>query len=156
ITAPVTWGRYRLEVAGAASDGPATSVEFSAGWFVEASSTETPDGLEIALDKEKYADGEVARLNVSPRFAGELLVAVGSERLMTTLNSAIPAEGGTVQIPVSDDWGAAAYVTAPLSRPGDAAESRMPMRAIGLKWLAVDPGQRKLDAAIETPAQTLP
>ncbi len=156
ISAPVTWGRYRLEVAGAASDGPASSVDFSAGWFVEASSTETPDGLEIALDKDSYADGEVARLNVAPRFAGELLVAVGSERLVTTINATIPAGGGTVEIPVSDDWGAGAYVTATLFRPGDAQESRMPMRAIGVKWLAVDPGLRKLDVAIETPQKTLP
>jgi uncharacterized protein YfaS (alpha-2-macroglobulin family) len=152
----VTWGRYRLEVTSAASDGPASSVEFSAGWFVEASSTETPDGLEIALDKEKYADGEVARLNVSPRFAGELLIAVGTERLVQTINATVPAEGATIEIPVSDDWGAGAYVTATLFRPGDDQESRMPMRAIGLKWLAVDPGARKLDVSIETVEKTLP
>jgi uncharacterized protein YfaS (alpha-2-macroglobulin family) len=156
ISSAVTWGRYRLEVSGAESDGPATSVEFSAGWFVEASSTETPDGLEIALDKDSYADGEVARLNVSPRFAGELLIAVGAERLLTTINATVPAEGATIEIPVSDDWGAGAYVTATLFRPGDAQESRMPMRAIGLKWLAVDPGSRKLDVVIETPEKTLP
>src|SRR5690606_29986905 len=60
------------------------------------------------------------------------------------------------EIPVSGDWGAGAYVTATLFRPGDDQESRMPMRAIGVKWLAVDPGQRKLDVAIETPEKTLP
>ena len=63
------------------ADGPATSIEFAAGWYVEAASTETPDGLEIALDKEGYAAGETARLKVSPRFAGELLIVVGAERL---------------------------------------------------------------------------
>ncbi len=156
IVAPVRWGRYRLEVTAPEDDGPVSSVEFSAGWFVEASSTETPDGLEIALDKEKYADGDTARLNISPRFAGEVLVTVGSERLLTTINATIPAGGGTVDIPVSASWGAGAYVTATLFRPGDATDSRMPMRAIGIKWLAVDPGKRKLDVAIEAPAQTLP
>ena len=63
-------------------DGPATSYEFDAGWYVAATSTETPDGLEIALDKDNYAPGEVAKLKVSPRFAGELLVTVGAETLL--------------------------------------------------------------------------
>src|SRR5690606_30698441 len=106
ISVPVDWGRYRLEVASAEPDGPATSVEFNAGWFVEATSTETPDGLEIALDKEGYAAGETARLNVSPRFAGQLLVTIGADRLYETLTAEVPAEGATIDIPVRTEWGA--------------------------------------------------
>ena len=52
-------------------DGPATSYEFDAGWYVDQATTETPDGLEIALDKAEYRPGEIAKLKVSPRFAGE-------------------------------------------------------------------------------------
>ena len=123
---------------------------------MEATSTETPDGLEIALDKESYAPGEVARLKVSPRFAGELLVTVGAENLLTTKLASIPAEGGEVELPVTADWGAGAYVTATLYRPGDAQESRMPMRAIGIKWLTVDPGDRKLKITLSAPEKILP
>ena len=86
------------------------------------SSTETPDGLEIALDKETYAPGEVARLKISPRFAGELLVTVGADKLLTTLTATVPEGGSTIDIPVGADWGAGAYVTATLYRPGDAQE----------------------------------
>ncbi len=156
VTVPVDWGRYRLEVETPDPEGPTTSAEFDAGWYVEASSTETPDGLEIALDKDTYAAGEVAKLQVSPRFAGELLVTVGADRLLTTFNASIPAGGGTVDIPVSADWGAGAYVTATLYRPGDGEESRMPARAIGVKWLKVDPAARKLAVAIDTVAKTEP
>lgn len=156
ISVPVEWGRYRLEVDSPDPDGPATSVEFSAGWFVEATSTETPDGLEIALDKDAYAAGETAKLNVSPRFAGKLLVTIGADRLYRTINADVPAGGATIDIPVEADWGAGAYVTATLFRPGDDQETRMPMRAIGLKWLKVDPGARKLDVALEAPQKTEP
>ena len=156
ITVPVGWGRYRLEVDGADAGGPATSVEFSAGWYVEASSTETPDGLEIALDKESYRPGETAKLNVSPRFAGQLLVTVGADRLYRTFNASVPEGGATIDIPVEAEWGAGAYVTATLFRPGEAQETRMPMRAIGLKWLALDPGARKLDVALEAPRKSGP
>jgi uncharacterized protein YfaS (alpha-2-macroglobulin family) len=156
VTVPVDWGRYRLEVETPDPEGPTTSAEFDAGWYVEASSTETPDGLEIALDKDNYAAGEVAKLQVSPRFAGELLVTVGADRLKATFNATIPAGGGTVDIPVSADWGAGAYVTATLYRPGDGEESRMPARAIGVKWLKIDPGSKKLAVALAPVAKSEP
>src|SRR5690606_11788240 len=115
----VGWGRYRLDVEGTSASDPAATFEFNAGWFVETASTETPDGLEIALDKDHYTAGETARLIVSPRFAGELLVTIGSDRLFTTLTRSIPAEGTQIDIPVSADWGGGAYVTAALFRPSD-------------------------------------
>ena len=156
ISVPVGWGRYRLEVDTASPDGPASSIEFDAGWYVEANSTETPDGLEIGLDKESYAVGETAKLKVSPRFAGELLVNVGTESVLLTRTASIGAAGGEVELPVTADWGAGAYVTATLFRPGEAQESRMPMRAIGVKWLKVDPAARKLAVKLSPPQKTLP
>ena len=119
---PVDWGHYRLEVETADPEGPATSYEFDAGWYVASTTTETPDGLEIALDKDNYAAGEVAKLKISPHFAGELLVTIGADKLLKTVTATVPAGGSTVDIPVGDDWGAGAYVTATLFRPGDAQE----------------------------------
>ncbi|MEM7428839.1 MAG: alpha-2-macroglobulin family protein [Pseudomonadota bacterium] len=154
LSLPVEWGRYRLQVE--SPGGPVTSVLFNAGWFVTSKSTETPDGLEIALDKDSYKAGETARLKVSPRFAGELLLAIGGETLHETRTVSVPAEGTTIDIPVKADWGAGAYVLATLYRPGDARKSRMPQRSIGVKWLSVSPGLRKLQVNIQVSAQTQP
>ena len=153
VAANVEWGRYRLDVTG--DDGAETSVLFDAGWYVEAKSTETPDGLEIALDKDSYKVGETAQLRISPRFAGQALVTVGSERLIATATAAVGEEGATISLPVTEEWGAGAYVTATLYRPGD-AQSRMPMRAIGVKWLSVDPADRQLSVALDMPDQAKP
>ncbi|PWJ83877.1 hypothetical protein C7441_10736 [Pseudaminobacter salicylatoxidans] len=156
LSLPVDWGRYRLEIETDNPTGPATSYEFNAGWFVEATSTETPDGLEIALDKDSYAAGETARLQVSPRFAGELLVTVGADKLLKTFTASVPEGGAAVDIPVGNDWGAGAYVTATLFRPGDAQDTRMPARAIGVKWLKIDPGEKKLAVTLSPPEKTEP
>jgi len=156
VTVPVDWGRYRLEVESAAPDGPATSYEFDAGWYVSTTSTETPDGLEIALDKDAYQPGDVAKLKISPRFAGEMLVTIGADRLVKTINATVPAEGTTIDIPVEASWGAGAYVTATLYRPGEAEQSRMPARAIGLKWLQVAPGARQLSVSLTPPEKSAP
>ncbi len=156
LSAQVGWGRYRLEVESADPDGPASSIEFYAGWYVEPSSTNTPDGLEIALDRESYGAGDVARLKVSPRFAGELSVTVGADDVLATHTAQVPEEGAEIEIPVDADWGAGAYVTATLYRPGDAQASRMPMRAIGVKWLKIDPGARDLNVNLEVADQISP
>lgn len=155
VSVPVEWGRYRLQVE--TPDGKAvSSQEFEAGWYVEASSTETPDGLEIALDKDQYAAGEVAKLKVSPRFAGELLINIGSDRLLKTMSVAVPKEGATIDVPVDASWGGGAYVTATLFRPGEGAESRMPARAIGVKWLKVDPKDKLLGVTLGAPEKSQP
>jgi alpha-2-macroglobulin len=156
ISVPASWGRYRLEVESAANDGPVTSVEFDAGWYVEASSTETPDGLEIALDKDSYKVGEIAKLKISPRFAGEALINVGTESVLISKNATVAEGGSEIEIPITADLGSGAYVTATLFRPGDSQESRMPMRAIGIKWLDVDPGDNKLELTLNAPEQVLP
>ncbi|MBL0372521.1 alpha-2-macroglobulin family protein [Rhizobium sp. KVB221] len=156
VSTPVNWGRYRLEVESLAGDGPTSSVEFDAGWYVQATSTETPDGLEIGFDKENYKIGETARLKISPRFAGEAVINVGTESLIASINASVGKEGAVIDVPVTAEWGAGAYVTATLFRPGDAQESRLPMRAIGLKWVAVDPGENKLAVDLTVPEKTLP
>ena len=53
ISLPVTWGRYRLDVASDDRSIPPTSVTFDAGFYSDASA-DTPDLLEIALDKAEY------------------------------------------------------------------------------------------------------
>ncbi|ANL30661.1 alpha-2-macroglobulin domain-containing protein (plasmid) [Rhizobium phaseoli] len=156
ISVPVKWGRYRLEVESPDADGATSSVEFDAGWFVTSTSTETPDGLEIALDKDSYKIGETAKLKVTSRYGGELMVTAGTEKLVAVQNAAIGETGGEVDIPVTADWGAGAYVTATLFRPGDAQDSHMPMRSIGIKWLKVDPEQRALQVKLDTPEKMLP
>ncbi|QSY97244.1 alpha-2-macroglobulin family protein (plasmid) [Rhizobium bangladeshense] len=156
ISVPVTWGRYRLEVESPDADGPTSSVEFDAGWFVASTSTETPDGLEIALDKDSYKIGETAKLKVTSRYGGELMVTAGTEKLVAVQNATMGETGGEVDIPVTADWGAGAYVTATLFRAGDAQDSHMPMRSIGIKWLNVDPEQRALEVKLDTPEKMLP
>lgn len=156
IDVAVDWGRYRLVVETDRPGGPATSVDFDSGWHVSTASTESPDGLEVALDRERYSAGETAKLKITPRFAGEALITVSNERLHDAFSVTVPAEGTVVDIPVKDGWGAGAYVTATLIMPGDRAESRLPARAVGVKWLAVDPGERALAVSLDLPEKIQP
>lgn len=151
VSVPVAWGRYRLDVTDPRSGGAAGSVEFNAGWVVNAASLDTPDGLEMALDKAAYSAGDTARLTISARHAGEVLVTIGTDKLLDVKSVSVAAGDTVIDVPVGDNWGAGAYVTATLFRRGEEKESRLPSRAIGVKWLQVDPAPRKITVALDVP-----
>ncbi len=156
ISSQVDWGRYRLDVESAQINGPATSISFEAGWYVETSSTETPDALEVALDQSSYKAGDTARLNVVARGEGQLMVVIGTDRILDALRVSVPAGESEVKIPISEDWGAGAYVTATLLRPGSAETNRLPARAIGTTWLAIEPGDKSLSVSLDLPDKIKP
>lgn len=157
IAAPVDWGRYRLTIEDTGGDVPAaTSVEFYAGWYVASVSSDTPDTLQVGLDKPAYAIGDTARLRLDPRFAGQALIMVIDDRLIDMKAVDVPEDGTTVDLPVTEAWGPGAYVTAALYRPMDVEAKRMPARALGLTWAEVSPGDRDLDVVLDLPDEMRP
>lgn len=152
VAVNVEWGRYRLEVTSPEQGGPVSSVVFSAGWYADRDA-DSPEMLEVALDKPTYNAGEVAKLKIVDRLGGRALVAVLREGLLTSQEVELPAGGGEVAIPVKETWGPGAYVAAMLYRPMDERAKRMPSRAIGLKWLPIDQSARTLKVAVEAPEQ---
>ena len=137
ISVPVQWGRYRLEVSTTDRNGPLTSIGFDAGWYAE-TSAETPDLLEIALDKPEYASGETMTVAVTARTAGRVTLNVIGDRLISTVTQDVTPGTARLRVPVGNDWGSGAYVVATLRRPLDAGAERMPGRAIGVQWFSVN------------------
>jgi uncharacterized protein YfaS (alpha-2-macroglobulin family) len=148
VTANVDWGRYRLTVERTGDEPAASSYEFYAGWYVSSASSETPDVLQVALDKPAYRVGDTAKLRLDPRFAGIALVTVLDDRLIQMQAVEVPEGGTSVDLVVTDQWGPGAYVTATLYRPMDLPAKRMPARALGLTWAKVEPGDRDLDISL--------
>jgi alpha-2-macroglobulin len=142
-TLPV--GRYRLEIADGEHAAAASAKRFVVGWEPPEDPADTPDALEVTVDKPAYRAGEAAQIRITPPFAGQLMLTVATDRLHHVLNMAIPAEGTTVKVPVDAlRWGPGAYVTATVYRPPQQGKDRQPVRAVGLAWVAVDPAERTL------------
>ncbi|SMG36324.1 alpha-2-macroglobulin family protein [Paracoccus sp. J56] len=159
ISAPVEWGEYELVAELASGQGGPSSARFYAGWGAIANSgTETPDRLKVVLDKPAYRSGDTARVRVEAASDGLGLVSVLSNRLVSMQTVALKAGDNTVDLPVTDEWGAGVYITVSAIRPlGDTKPGdRQPVRALGLAHAAVDPGDRQLAASFEAPAETRP
>ena len=96
IEAKVDWGRYRLEVSSA--DGLISSMVFSAGYYAD-EAADSPEVLDVALDKPAYRAGETARVKVATRLPGRALIAVMGSGLASMQEVDLPAGGGEVPDP---------------------------------------------------------
>jgi uncharacterized protein YfaS (alpha-2-macroglobulin family) len=150
IEVPVTWGRYRLDVESPDPQGPLTTYGFDSGWYAEASA-DTPDRLEIALDKPGYTAGDTMSVAVTAPTAGKVTLSVIGDRLLTTTTTDVEAGLAELPITVGDDWGTGAYVVATLRRPLDLAGKRMPGRAIGVQWFSIDKAAHTIGVDLDLP-----
>ncbi|ABD53181.1 alpha-2-macroglobulin family protein [Jannaschia sp. CCS1] len=148
---PIEWGTFELRVESDAGGFAVSSVGFSAGWYGASDGTDTPDALEVSLDADAYRPGDTATLRIVPRTGGLALVQVVTDRLIDQQIVQLGDDPQDITLPVTDEWGAGAYVTATLIRPLETASGPVPTRAIGLAHAAVAPGLRALEAALEVP-----
>ena len=162
FSVPVKYGRYRVEVL-----DPETKLtsrfRFYAGWFAKDDETQgvRPDRVGLKLDKPAYADGDTAKLTITPPHAGEALITVESDKLLWMKRMSLGADGVTIDIPLDKAWKRHdLYVTAMVLRPGSAADKESigvtPARALGLVHLPLDRGSRKLAVALDAPKKMEP
>jgi uncharacterized protein YfaS (alpha-2-macroglobulin family) len=148
------WGEYRLTITDPKS-GAASSYRFYSGWAANASG-DRPDRIPVAADKPSYAAGQTAHVSIKPATDGQALVVVAGDRVFSSQLVDAPASGTTVDIPVSADWGAGAYVLVTHYRGLNGATGREPVRSIGVAWLGVDNSPRTLVTSIGGPTKITP
>ncbi len=147
IEVPTQWGRYRLEVGDAAS---LTTVEFEAGWY-GSSDADSPEVLDVAAAKERYAAGEMAQINVTTRSGGFATVAVLGSQVHDVKTVELPSGRSTIDVPVSAEWGPGAYAMVMLHRPMDVRQKRMPSRALGVAWIGRDVSEQLIEVKLDAP-----
>ncbi|MGR3379143.1 alpha-2-macroglobulin family protein [Salipiger abyssi] len=156
VAAGLDWGEYELVVERTGGGYVGSSVGFSAGWYAAAGALDTPDTLELSLDKPAYAPGETAHLRIVPRYAGKALVTVLADRVIAMRAVEVPEGETVIDLPVTEEWGAGAYVTAQVIRPMDVAAGQNPARSLGLAHAGIDPGARQLDVRFDAPEESAP
>lgn len=155
------WGTYRLIVTDPNS-GAASSVRFDIGWNTAGGSSSTPDKADISLDKAQAAPGDLVKLHISGPFAGKAQIVIANDRIFSTKLVDVPKSGLTVPITVDGAWGAGAYAVVTMYRPlsntgtGTGGGPALPVRAMGLAWIGIDPGVHRLAVSVQAPAKITP
>jgi alpha-2-macroglobulin len=155
IAAPVRWGNYRLDIVSEDGELAPVGYAFSTGWSGEATA-DTPDLLEVTLDKKDYRAGDTMKLRVVSRFDGKATVAIIADRLRETVMVDLKTGDNDIEVPVKGDWGASAYAVAFAHRPLDTQARRMPGRAMGLAWFSVEAESRRIGVNIDMPERATP
>ena len=164
LAVPVDWGSYELVVT--TPDGAVSSTNFDAGWGAVSSGTDTPDRLSVVLDKPAYQVGDTARVTLDAAADGVAVVSVLSNRVIDLRTVPVSAGTNSIDLPVTEDWGANAYVAVSAIRPlapgagegpGEAPGSaHAPIRALGIAPAALDPGDRKLAVTLTSAPEVDP
>ncbi len=149
LAADVDWGQHEIVVEATGADYAIASTDFSAGWYAPASADDTPDLLEASLDADRYSIGDRAMFRIVPRQEGVAVVTVMSDRLIALRNVPVTEGENLIALPVTEEWGAGAYVSASVIRPMSVAEKRNPARALGLGYAQVDPGTKALRVSLD-------
>ncbi len=146
----VQWGSYELVVRSPDDDRVVTSQPFHAGWYGGADRADSPDVLLVGLDRASYRVGDTLELRVDSRFEGQALIAVLNNRLIHHETVHLAEGENRVELPVTEDWGSGAYVSATAIRPMNLSAGQNPARSLGLQWASIDPGKRRLQAVFLT------
>ncbi len=154
LSQSVPWGTYRLTITDPKT-GASSAYRFYSGWSASAAG-DRPDRIPVAADQPSYKPGEVAHVTIKPNADGQALVVVAGDKLFSSQVINAPKDGVSVDIPVSADWGAGAYVLVTDYRPLDQATGREPVRSIGVVWLGVNNQARTLTPVIGGPKLVRP
>ncbi|MGI9422760.1 MAG: alpha-2-macroglobulin family protein, partial [Hyphomicrobiaceae bacterium] len=79
------------------------------------------------------------------------LISVLGDGLVKHIDVDVKKGDDEIAIDVEDGWGAGAYVIATLYHAMNVDTKRMPGRAIGVAWLAIDPTPRTLQVELDLP-----
>ncbi len=150
LSVPVQWGEYLLQVASSEPGGPASSYTFYAGWY-GAEKADSPEVLQIGVDKPSYKVGDKLKLTVAPEGEGKAIVAVLRDGLISMQQIDVSKGGSLVELPVDESMAPGAYVATMLYRPMDIEAKRMPSRSIGVHWVPVDSTTRTIGVSLQLP-----
>ncbi|WP_370689785.1 alpha-2-macroglobulin [Phenylobacterium sp.] len=143
------WGDYRIELTG--PDGAASVIRFTSGWGAPAEDVEAPDIVRVSAGDRTYAQGDTVEITLKPPYAGEVQVAVATDRVLDFRTLTVGANGATVRFQTNAAWGGGAYVMVTVVQPRDPVQTPKPRRALGLVYVPLDPKGRKLEVDLGTP-----
>ncbi len=149
LTKRLGWGDYRIELTG--PDGAASVIRFTSGWGAPAQDAEAPDIVRVSAGDKTYAQGDTVEITLKPPYAGEVQVAVATDRVLDFRTLTVGANGATVRFQSDASWGGGAYVMVTVVQPRDPVQTPKPRRALGLVYVPLDPKGRKLEVDLGTP-----
>lgn len=153
LTRRLGWGDYRLEVTG--PDGARTVTRFAAGWGGVAAETDAPDAVRVSAGTRTWKQGDTVELTIKSPYPGEAQVAIATDHIIDFKTVSVGANGTVVRFKTTGEWGGGAYVLVTVVQPRDPVATPRPRRALGVAYVPLDPGPRRLAVTLGRMPATL-
>ncbi len=149
---PASYRTYRVVLTDAAT-GASSAFEFYAGgWGYSPWAMKNPGRLQLDLDKDEYAPGDEATLQVKAPFAGKLFITLERDDVFYTAVETITGNSAKIRLPLTAQLRPNGYVTATLVRAAKDLEPGEAGRAFGAIPINVDRLANRVKPGIEAPA----
>ncbi|NBC16150.1 MAG: hypothetical protein GVY18_02410 [Bacteroidetes bacterium] len=153
---PEEYGQYRLVLEDLDSGARTVHAFYSSGWGYAAWAMDTPDRVQLELDKEQYDPGETATVLVRAPFPGKLLLTVEREAVLDRQVVTMEENTATVEVPVEAAYKPNVYLSAHLVRSTDGLERDESVRAFGVVPLRVNSDANRLNVTLDAPETMQP
>lgn len=153
---PREYGSYRVVLSDLGAGSAAQVSFYASGWGYSPWAIENPSRIELDLDRDDYAPGSTATLQVRAPFAGKLLLTVERDTVLKSEVHTLDGNTASISLPVEASWRPNVYVTATLIRAAKDLQPGMPGRAFGAIPLLIDRTDRKLAVDIKAPEEMRP
>ena len=135
------------------STGASSEISFyCGGWGYSPWAMKNPGRLDLQLDKDEYAPGETATLQIKSPFSGKLLITLERDDVYYTAVETITGNSGKVTIPLTAELRPNAYVTATVVRAAKDLEPGEAGRAFGAIPINVDRAANRIEPKITAPS----
>lgn len=157
FTSPeLDYGSYELSLKAGGQE--VASRSFYVGWSRSSGPGQTPapDEVQVTGPETAPRPGETARISIAAPYSGQAEVTVATDRVLSSRFVELTGEGAEVSLPVTEDWGAGAYVMVTVYTPRDAQERPTPRRAVGVAYIPTNVDNRTFDLSFDTPDRIEP
>jgi len=156
MVTPGDYGEYRVAARDVESGATASILFYVSGWGFSPWAMDHPDRIELDLDKEVYAPGATAKVQIRAPFPGKLFLTVEREKVFEYKVLNLTENTATVELPVSNSYKPNVYVSAHLVRSTESLERDTPARAFGVVPLTVNADANRLNVEIDVPPEIRP
>lgn len=149
------WGNYSIVVAAGGED--LASQGFWVGYGGRSSEgTPAPDQVRVLGPEEPVRIGEETTIAIDAPYAGRAEVAIANAGVLALQHIEVPEGGTEITVPVTEEWGAGAYVLVSVYTGREPGLQPIPRRAVGAAYVPVDTGPRTFDVALSVPEVARP
>ncbi|GGY55122.1 alpha-2-macroglobulin family protein [Parvularcula lutaonensis] len=149
------WGDYEIILSEGGTD--VASMDFWVGYGGRsADGTPAPDSVRVLTPDRPIATGGEVTIAIQAPYAGTAEVVVAGGSVLSLQHIDVPEGGTELTLPVSEEWGAGAYVLASVYTPREPGVQPIPRRAIGAAYIPVDTADRTFDVSLDIPDRVRP